>query len=528
MSGWVRCLGVLAAILAMPLAMGAMPGVARAETVLRIIPQADLKNLDPVWTTAYITRNHGYMIYDTLFAMDEDFKPQPQMVDSWSISDDGLTWTFVLRDGLKFHDGAPVTAADVVASLERWGKRDGMGQQLFANTTSLEAKDDKTVVLTLSNTYGLVLEAIGKISSNVPFIMPARVAATDPFEQITDFTGSGPFRFEADEWVPGSKVVYSKFEDYVPRSEPVSAASGGKIAKVDKVIWTYFPDQNTAMNALMSGEVDFFEQPANDLVPLLSANADITVEVNDPLGSVGFARFNHLLPPFDNVEIRRAAIMAMKQEDYMAGAVGDPDFWKICYSVFPCGTPLENDVGSQLMATGDIEKAREALAAAGYDGTPVVIMQPTDIAILSAFSLVSAEKLRNAGFTVELQAMDWSTLTSRRALKDPVAEGGWNIFHTWWIGADVIDPMGIAFSGNPETGWFGWAEDAELEKARAAFAVANSAEEKLAAGKKVQERLWAIGASGHLGQFFSPVAYRNNVKGLIKSPVQFFWNISLE
>jgi peptide/nickel transport system substrate-binding protein len=220
--------------------------------------------------------------------------------------------------------------------------------------------------------------------------------------------------------------------------------------------------------------------------------------------------------------------MAMKQEDYLAGAFGDQKFWKTCYSVFPCGTPLTNDVGSDLMRTGDIEAAKEALAATSYDGTPVVIMQPTDIPALSAFSLITAEKLRDIGMTVEVQAMDWSTLTSRRALRDPVADGGWNIFHTWWIGADVIDPMAIAFSGNPDAGWFGWPTDAELETARTAFTKASTLNEKQELGAKVQERLWAIGASGQLGQFFTPVAYRNNVEGLIKSPVQFFWNMSVE
>ncbi|SDN86044.1 peptide/nickel transport system substrate-binding protein [Lutimaribacter pacificus] len=519
---------VLAAALAVPVAVSSIASPANAETVMRVIPHADLKNLDPIWTTAYISRNHGYMIYDTLFAMDDNFVPQPQMVDTWTTSDDGLVWTFVLRDGLKFHDGAPVTGEDVVASLTRWGARDGMGQQLFGVIDTLEAPDEKTVVMTLKEPYGLVLESIGKISSNVPFIMPKRIAETDPFEQITEYVGSGPFVFQADEWVPGSTVVYTKFEDYVPRDEPVSAAAGGKIAKVDKVIWQYFPDATTAMNALMAGEVDFYEQPAPDLAPILSSNPDITVEVNDPLGGIGFARFNHLLPPFDDADVRRAAIMAMKQEDYLAAGVGDPQFWKTCYSVFPCGTPLENDAGSDVMATGDVAAAKTALEATGYDGTPVVIMQPTDIPMLSAFSLVTAEKLRNAGFTVQLEAMDWSTLTSRRALRDPVGEGGWNIFHTWWIGADVIDPMAIAFSGNPDKGWFGWAEDAELEEARTAFAKAGSLEEKQALAAKVQERLWAIGASGQLGQFFTPVAYRNNVKGLIKSPVQFFWNMSVE
>ena len=499
-----------------------------AETVLRVIPHADLKNLDPIWTTAYISRNHGYMIYDTLFSMDEDFKPQPQMVDTWETSSDGKVWTFVLRDGLKFHDGNPVTGADVVASLQRWGKRDGMGQQLFKVMDKLESPNQNTIVMTLKEPFGLVLESIGKISSNVPFIMPKRVAETDPFEQIEDYTGSGPFKFEADEWVPGNTVVYTKFEDYVPRSEPASAASGGKIAKVDKVIWQYFPDSNTSMNALIAGEVDYYEQPAPDLAPILANDPNVTVEINDPLGNIGFARFNHVLPPFDQADIRRAAIMAMKQEDYLAAGIGDPQYWKTCYSVYPCGTPLENDAGSEVMAVGDIEKAKEALGKTSYDGSEILIMHPTDVPVLSAFSQVTAEKLRNAGFNVNLEAMDWATLTSRRALRDPVGEGGWNMFHTWWIGADVIDPMAIAFSGDPDAGWFGWPDDSELESARSQFAKASSLDEKKASAAKVQQRLWEIGASGELGQFFVPVAYRNNVKGLIKSPVQFFWNMSKE
>ncbi len=501
---------------------------AQGRKVLRVIPHADLKNLDPIWTTAYISRNHGYMIYDTLFAMDANFRPQPQMVESWEVSDDRLTWTFRLREGLKFHDGEPVRSNDCIASLQRWGKRDGMGQQLFAAVAELKAKDDRTFVMQLSQPFGLVLEAIGKISSNVPFIMPERVARTDPFEQISEYVGSGPFVFQKDEWVPGSKVVYTKFEGYVPRSEPPSAAAGGKIAKVDRVEWTYFPDQTTAMNALLAGEVDYFESPSNDLMPILSANPDVVVEINDPLGNIGFARFNHLLPPFDRAEVRRAAIMAMKQEDYMAAAIGDPQYWRTCYSVYPCGTPYASEVGSEVMKVGDVEKAKAALDEAGYDGTPVVIMQPTDIPVLSAFSLVTAEKLRKMGMTVEVQAMDWSTLTSRRAKRDPVSEGGWNMFHTWWIGADVMDPMAIAFSGDPEKGWFGWPSDEELEKARRAFAFAATDEEKKKYAYKAQERLWAIGASGHLGQFFVPVAYRSNVKGLIKSPVQFFWNMYVE
>ncbi len=518
---------LFAAALAVPaMTLAAQP--AAAETVLRVIPHADLKNIDPIWTTAYITRNHGYMVYDTLFAMDKDLNPQPQMVDTWTVSDDQLTWTFKLRDGLKWHDGAAVTAEDCVASIQRWGKRDGMGQALMTVVESLGASDDKTIVMKLSQPYGLVLESLGKISSNVPFMMPKRFAETDAFTQVTDMIGSGPFKFSKDEWVPGSKVVYLKNEDYVPRSEPPSYAAGGKVVKVDKVEWTYFPDSATAMNALIAGEVDYFEQPPNDLSAILKTTPGIVVEINDPLGNMGFARFNHLLPPFDNAKVRRAAMHAMKQEDYLLAAVGVPDNFSTCYSVFPCGSPLSNDAGSDIVANASIEEAKKMLADSGYDGTPVVIMQPTDIAVLSAFSLVTAEKLRQIGMTVDMQAMDWSTLTSRRAKRDPVSEGGWNIFHTWWIGADVLNPMAIAYSGDPEKGWFGWAADAELEKLRAEFAFAKSVDEQKAIATKVQDRLYAIGSHGNLGAFFVPVAYRDNVKGLIKSPVQFFWNIEVE
>ena len=500
-------------------------GPASAQSVLRVVPHADLQNLDPIWTTAYITRNHGYLIYDTLYAMDESFVPQPQMAEGHTVSDDKLTWTFTLRDGLKFHDGATVVGEDVVASLKRWGQRDGMGQKLFEVIASLEAPDDKTIVMTLTEPYGLVLESIGKISSNVPFIMPKRVAETDAFEQIKDYTGSGPFKFEADQWVPGSKAVYTKFEDYVPRDEPPSAASGGKVAKVDVVEWLYFPDQTTAVNALLTGEIDYFETPAIDQLPLLEGQDGIVVEVNDPLGSIGFARFNHLLPPFDKAEVRLAALMSMKQEEYMAGAIGDQAYWQTCYSSFACGTPYSTETGADVMKVGDAEKAKEALEAAGYDGTPVVIMQATDIPVVSNFSLITAQSLRNAGFNVEVQAMDWATLTSRRASREPVANGGWNMFHTWWIGADVTDPMAIAFSGSPDKGWFGWASDEELEELRSEFARADSLEARKEIATKVQQRLFSIGASGHLGQYFQPVAYRDNVTGLIKSPVQFFWSL---
>src|SRR5690242_1941471 len=261
---------------------------------IKFIPEADLRSLDPIWTTAYITRNHGYMVYDTLFALDENFKPQPQMVDKWTVSEDKLTYTFTLRDKLKFHDGEPVRSADCIASLARWMKRDALGQALAQSVGEMKAADDRSFSIVLKKPFPLLLEAIGKLSSNVPFIMPERVAKTDANTQITDPTGSGPFKFVKEEWVPGNKAVYVKNPYYVPRKEPPSWAAGGKVVKVDRVEWLYIPDSATAANAIGAGEVDWWQQLPPDLVPLLAKNKDITVASVDPLGSLGVMRFNHL------------------------------------------------------------------------------------------------------------------------------------------------------------------------------------------------------------------------------------------
>ncbi len=518
-----------AAVAALTLpALGLTLSAEAQEKVLKIIPHADLKNIDPIWTTAYITRNHGYIVYDTLFAMDENLQPQPQMVDSWELSDDKLTWTFTLREGLKFHDGAPVKAEDALASLNRWGKRDGMGQKLYEAIDTIEAVDDRTFQMKLKYPYGLVLESIGKISSNVPFIMPKRLAETDPFTQVPEVVGSGPFKFEKDQWVPGSKVVYTKFADYVPRQEPVSGAAGGKVAKVDRLEWHYIPDPNTAMNALISGEVDYYEQPPVDLVPILASSPGVKVERLDPLGSQGMLRMNHLHPPFDNPKIRQAVLHTIDQAEYMQAAIGDPEYWKECLSYYACGTPLASDAGAEPFKKQDFEKAKALLKEAGYNGEKVVILHMTDIPVTNAATLVTAQNLRKAGFNVELQAMDWSTVTSRRAVREPLDQNGWSIFHTWWIGADIVNPVthtGLS-TGCVEKAWFGWPCDAKIEEMRTAFARETDPEKQKQIAIDIQKRNYAeVVTHGNFGTWFNPVAYRDNVTGMIKSPVQFFWNM---
>lgn len=499
---------------------------AQAST-LRVAVHAPLDNLDPIATTAYITRTHGYLVYDTLFALNASYEPKPQMVDTWTVSPDEKTWTFKLRDGLKWSDGTNVTAADCVASLQRWGKRDGVGQALFSDIASLTAPDDKTIVMQLKAPDDLVLEALAKLSSNVPFMMPKRIADTDPYTPIQDPIGSGPYMMKKSEWVPGVKAVYVKNPYYVARSDPPSLAAGAKIAKVDEIDLIYYRDQADAAKALIDGKVDYFESPSTKLVPTLQADKDIVVASTDPLGNIGMIRFNAQQPPFNDVRIRRAVLMSINQANYMAAALGDKRWWRICYSVFPCGTPYANESGSQIVKTANIDMAKRALKAAGYKDAPVVLLDPSDSPVLSAFARVTADTLRKMGMKVQVRDMDWATLLKERNNRGPVKDGGWSIFDTWWIAADLTDPTAIAFSGNPETGWVGWPKDEQLEKYRADFIQARTLAERKELAAKVQARLYDIAALGILGQFFEPVAYRKDVKG-ITSPIQFFWNLSPE
>ena len=498
-----------------------------ASNAVRIAPHTELKVVDPVWTTAYVTRNHGYLVYDTLFALDENFEPQPQMVDKWSVSDDKKTWTFHLRDGLKWHDGNEVTAEDCVASLQRWGKRDGVGQQLFRDIDSLAATDARTFTLKLKTPNGIVLESLAKMSANVPFMMPKRVADTDAYTPITDATGSGPFVLDRAASEPGHKSVYVRNAAYVPRTEPASLAAGGKVAKAERIEWIYYPDQTAALAALVAGKVDYVESPPAKAVVPYEQRQDIVIASTDPLGNIAMVRFNTLLPPFDKPAVRLAVLKAMQQEDYMKEALGDERYWRVCYSVFPCGTPLASETAAaQLKATG-VEDAKKLLARSGYDGSPVVILNPVDSPVISALTRVTADKLRQLGMTVQIRDMSWAELTERRASRAATADGGWNMFHTWWLAADVMDPMAIAFSGDPVTGWPGWPNDSTLESLRTAYTHAATAEERKQIAWKVQQRIADTGVLGVLGQFFEPVAYRSKLMG-ITTPVQFYWNLSLE
>lgn len=522
-------LKALAATLALaaPLALAAVPAAGQSNTI-RAVMHSDLKILDPIWTTAYIVRNHGYMVYDTLFSMDEKLAIKPQMVDNHEVSADNLTHTFTLRDGLAWHDGKPVTAEDCIASIKRWGARDSMGQKLISFTKEMVAVNDKTFRLVLKEPYGLVIQSLAKPSSNVPFMMPKRVAETNPMEQISDFTGSGPFIFKRDEWKPGEKTVYVKNAAYKPRAEAANGLSGGKAVKVDRVEWLAIPDHQTAVNALLAGEIDYIEAPPHDLLPVLKKDRNTALVDWNPLGNQYTFRFNWTHPPFNNEKVRRAAIIAFNQEDFLKAVIGDADYYKTCKAMFICGTPLESTKGMDGLLDSKFDQAKALLKEAGYDGTPVVLMQSTDLIALTNLAPVAADLMRKAGFTVDMQSMDWQTLVARRTKKDLPKEGGWNAFLTSWVAADILNPVMAGFMNSGcDKAMFGWPCDEQMEKLRDQFSRETDAAKQKALAEAVQERAMQIGTHIHLGQWYQPAAVRKGVlDGILKSPAPVFWNMT--
>ena len=501
---------------------------ALAQTTLRVVMHSDLKILDPIWTTAYIVRNHGYMIYDTLLAQDEKGEIKPQMVEKYDTSADKKTYTFTLREGLLWHDGKPVTSEDCIASIKRWAVKDSLGQKMMTFVESIDAVDAKTFTIKLKEPTGLVLLGLSKPSSNVPFMMPKRVADTDPNKQIEDFTGSGPFVFVKDEWKPGDKTVYVKFDKYKPRSEPASGLAGGKIAKVDRVEWRPIRDHQQSVNALIAGEIDFIEAPSHDLLPTLKKDPNVNVFVS-PLAKLQYVfRPNTLHKPFDNPKVRHALWYAFNQEDFLMATIGDENYIRPCKALFICDTPLATTKGTDGLLTSNAKKAQELLKEAGYDGTPVVLMHSTDLKTLTNLAPVAKSLMEKAGFKVDMQSMDWQTLVARRAKKDPPEAGGWSAFLTAWVAADVMNPVSAAYvNSGCDKASFGWPCDAEMEKLRDEFARSSDLAKQKEIAEAVQKRNIEFTAMIQVGEYIQPVAMRKNVKGYLTSPVPVLWNVEI-
>jgi peptide/nickel transport system substrate-binding protein len=505
----------------------AAAGPAAAQTTLRVVLSTPLTSIDPVQSTAATVRNHGFFIYDQLFAFDSKGVPQPQMVDRHTVSDDRMTWRFTLRDGLAFHDGAPVRAADAVASIRRWAQRDVVGRALAAATGSMEVVDDKTFELKLARPFALVLEALARPTASALFIMPERIAVTPGTTAITDPTGSGPFVFRTADWRIGDRAIYTRNPAYRPRPEAPDGLAGGKAVKVDRIEWIAMPDATVAVNALTNGEVDFIEQPSPDLIPTLERNPRVRVTPINPVGNMVWLRINHAQPPFNDPRARQALLYVLNQRDVLEGmGIRPAEQVPYCPAYFMCGTPLETAAGARGLQAPDVAKARELVRESGYDGRPVVFLNAADSTLNNASTLVMAEAFGRAGFRMDVQTMDWGTVTQRRNRREPQAEGGWNLFVTIANVLDAENPLTNLYLASPcENGLAGWPCDEQLEALRRAWSEEPDPTKRRAILDQVHARAYEVLPYINAGQFRTNAAYRTNVTGIRPTTVPVFWGV---
>jgi peptide/nickel transport system substrate-binding protein len=499
------------------------PWVARAGVAqtLNFIPVADVTSLDPVFTAPDVTAMHGHLVWDTLYGVDEQLTPSPQMVEGHSVEDDGLRWRLTLRPGLLFHDGEPVRARDVVASLRRWAAIDVFGAKLMQTTDELSAVSDRVVQFRLKRPFPLLPSALAKVATYSPLIMPQRIVEAAGRGPVSEIIGSGPFRYLADERVVGSRVVYGKFDGYMPRDEPGSMTAGGKRVYFDRVVWNIIPDPSTAAGMLQKGEADWWDGVPPDLAGLMRRAPKVTVAVNDLIGGEPVMRFNALHPPFDNPAVRRAILPAIRQSDYMTAIAGEErGVWRDRVGVWSVGKPMSTDAGVEVMA-GDIEAAKRALAASGYRNERVVVLAAADYATLYSIALVATDMLRRIGLNVDLQTIDYGTQTQRRVSRAAPDQGGWSIFFTWFNGTNRYDPaahLGITSS------WPGWPKIAEIEVLREQWFVAPDLAAQREIARQIQLLVWRDAPYIPLGSYYTLAAYDRRLVGVSRAS-PFFFNV---
>ena len=511
-------------LLAATAALLAAPSIVRAQsaTTLKFVPYADLALLDPA-TSAFVTRNHVLMVFDTLFAMDDTGKAQPQMLEGHTTSADGLLWTLTLRPGMTFHDATPVLARDAVASIKRWWVADAFGQALAAATDEVAAPDDRTITIRLKRRFPLLPDALAHPTTTMAAIMPERLANTPPTTRITEMVGSGPFRYLANERVPGARNHYARFDAYRPREGKPSFCAGPRIVHMDRVEWITTPDPATQVAALRAGEVDYVEQPLMDLVPSLKSDRTVKVDVVETKGLIGFLRFNQLFPPFDNPAIRRIVLRAVNQATFMEAVVGTAAPYDAKTGLFTPGTPLANDAGMEaLNGKPDIQALKRELTAAGYKGEKIIYLEPTDVPRINAIAEVGADMLRQIGMNVDVIATDWGTTVQRSVKRDPVDQGGWHMFAAFSGGYDMSNPgCHQLMRGNGPAAYNGWPTLPKLEALRDEWLASDDPYNATALARKLQQQALEDVPYLPLGSYYQPVAHKANLTGVPKGLVQF-------
>jgi peptide/nickel transport system substrate-binding protein len=513
----------VAALLLVAVVSGAS---AQSPKVLRFAPNADLVVVDPHINSATTTLMHAQLIYEELFSLDSRMQPKPQMVERTTVSPDGLEYRFTLRPGLKFHDGQPVTSADVVASVGRWMVRDTLGQKMKERMVAFQADSADSFSMRFSRRFAFVESALAQAIGNQPVIMRRQDAETDPFKAVTTTIGSGPFRFLRDRWIAGASAAYERNRDYVPRAEPMDGLAGGKIVRLDRVEMVVMPDASTRASSLATGEIDLIDQLPQDLTELMQRTRNVVVSGNAPIEFEAYIRPNHLFPPFDNPKGLEALAYLVKQTDYL-NLYGPKEWWRECYSFLVCGTPNGTEAGSEPYRHQDLARAKQLLAEAGYKGEKIVVIAAADNPVQKGLADVTVGALRSIGVNVDYQVIDFGTVLARRISKRPPAEGGWNLYHSALNGGGMTSPITnmVIDSACDGKNYFGWPCDATVERLRAEYLDAPDEAARRAKLEEISRALWKSFPVVLLGQYIQPYAWRTNITGLLKTFPLAFWSI---
>ena len=507
---------------ALPTAVPA--GEARYGGTLRWIPQGSVASLDSHVTSAAVTLGYGYNMYDTLVSWDAEGALQPQMLEDWSVEEDGTKFVFTLREGQKFHDGNALTSDDVIASLDRWRQKAAYGPFFNEVLEGFTKIDDMTLTAEFSEPVGIFLQGLGIPTVSYPIVMPSSVAETPVSDIISDHTGSGPFQFV--EWDLGNRIILEKFQDYSPRDEAPSFLAGGKVAYLDKLEMIEVPDQETRVAALVTGEVDFLDIMSLDFYDTLNDDPNVEVEIGKP-GSQPIFYFNKSIPPFDmtpNGQLMRQAIQALTNAEEIMQGYGPSDLWATCPSMFSCGTFFANEVVPEKYNMNNVELAKQLLDEAGYDGEPLIILDPADFPTIHPIPIVLNEQLKRAGVEVDYRVVDWATeVQIVLSPRGSPASKEWHIAPTWmssWaflpLANGIITKDGIGFYESPA-----------MQDLRARFARESDLNELKKIADEMQRVYFEEVPYVHLGNFFQLRAMNKSLDGLIPSPVGGFYAVGL-
>lgn len=493
----------------------------RAQTrasVLRFVPAAVPGSPEPLLANP-VARSQSHMIWDMLYGLSTAGVPSPQMVAGHEVAADGLTWRFTLRPGLRFHDGVPVLARDCVASIRRWGQRRVMGEQLLRRLAEMRALDNRRFELRLRAPFPPMLYAL---ASDLCFVLPERLAAGT---KLAEMVGSGPFRYlGAPEGLP----AFARFEGYVPAPGPADFTAGGKVVRFERVEWVAPAEPPVTLAALQRGLVDWWHDPLVDVLPVLRDTPGLRVSMADPTGAIPMLFFNHLQPPFNNARLRRAVLLAVDQDEFLQAAMGsEPELTRSGVGIFTPGMPFANDVGMEVLTSPrDLDLVRRLVVESGYRGEPVVLLGPSDIPRIQALSQVANDLFERIGLKVDYASLEWSALLQRRAMKEPVAAGGWSAFCTTYSGLATASPgTHMPIDGAGTEAGTGWPGSKRMESLRDAWFDAPDLAGEQTICRAIQRVAWEEVPYIPLGQWFTASATAANLSAVPRAPFPIFWGI---